>query len=164
MTVAVVRLLDAIKAWPDEEELEGLVASLQKEEVVAFTLGAENVKKLAGMAQKMGESRIIGEQILTTGEVWTSSDNREFMWTGDRRREVADPENLRDALAPILAGAGELVRRAFTAAFKPQPPKVYLIELDKVARFSDDAEQTIRSFVEWKEGPAHLRPVEERPR
>jgi hypothetical protein len=148
----------------DEEAVEGFVAGLPAESVVAFCLGAEQVKRQAAMAQRMAESRIVGEQILGGGQVWTAPDSREFMWTGERHREVPDPAGLKAALAPIVARAGELARRAYGAAFKPQPDKTYLTELDKIARFSDDAEQTIRSFVTWKEGPPHLRPVEEKPR
>lgn len=149
----------------DEEEIEAFVAGLPAESVVEFCLGAEMVKKQAAAAMKMAESRIVGEQLLTTGEIWNSPDGREFMWTGDRRREVTDPSGLKSALWEIAEGAGTLALRAFQAAFKPQPDKVYLTELDKVARFAgEEAERTIRSFTEWKEGPPHLREVEEKPR
>jgi hypothetical protein len=163
---ATAALVDVVtgRDLMDEERIERAVAELSPREVVAFCLGAEEVKRRAAIAVRMAESRIVGEGILSPGERWDSPDGREFFWTGDRRREVADPEGLKAALEPLVVGAGELLRRAFSAAFKPMPPKVYLIELDKVARFSDEADKTIRSFVEWKEGPPHLRLVEEKPR
>lgn len=151
-----------IATLSDEEQVERFVAQLPKEQVVAFTLRAEQIKKAAAMAQKMGESRIVGDQILGGGELYEDETGREWMWTGDRKREVKDPAGLKAALESIVAVSGILAQRAFKAAFKPMPDKVYLTELDRISKFAPEAEDIVRDFATWTESAPHLRPVEEK--
>jgi hypothetical protein len=110
----------------------------------------------------MGESRIVGDQLLTTGEVWADEHGDEYFWTGERHREVTDPAGLKAALEPYIAAAGVLALRAFKNAFKPQPDRTYITELERIAKFAPETEPVIRDFTRWKEGPCHLRPIEEK--
>lgn len=144
----------------DDEAIERWAADLSREEVVATLHAVSELRRALGVGEKMLKARIVGDGILATSEVWTAPDGTDFMWAGDRERVCSDAAGLRAALTALsLTG---MAQRALAAAFKEQPLKVYLTELDKVARFGgDDAEKTIRSYVSWKEGAPKLRALEE---
>lgn len=145
----------------DSEEIEKYVSDLPAERIVDVLHTVADLRKTLAIAEKMLCSRIEADGILGTGVLWTAPDGHEYMWAGDRRRECADPEGLRAALAPIVAQSqSPLASRALKAAFKTEL-KTYISELDKVVKFAPDAESTVRDFVGWREGPRKLRPIEE---
>lgn len=140
----------------DAEVIEKQVAQLTKEGVVLYLLKALEDKERAVTAIRMATSRIVAEEILSSGELFTLPDGTELMWGGDRHRECTDPVALKLALRGIALNPPAL--RAFNAAFKPQPDKVSMQQLDLIARFCPEAEPIIRDFTKWKEGEPHLRP------
>jgi hypothetical protein len=144
----------------DDEAIERWTADLPRERVVESLHAVTELRRALAVAEKMLKSRVIGDAILSTAEVWTAPDGRDFMWAGDRERVCANPDGLRAALEDIVVSAQ--ANRALKQAFKDQPPKVYLTYLDQVAKFGgDEVERTIRSFVTWKESAPKLRALDE---
>ena len=142
----------------DADDIETWVAALPASGVVSVLYDVTELRRALYEAEKMLRSRIVAEEILTVSETWTAPNGRGFMWAGDRERKVADPEGLRAALAALnLEG---LAYRAFKAAFKTET-KVYVSELDKIARWDARAEPIVRDFATWREGPPKLRALEE---
>lgn len=152
----------SIAAMPDEDALEALIAQLPALEVVAFLYSVEQVAHLARQAVRFAESRVLADGLLAHGESWDAPDGTAMVWAGDRRRECSDTAGLRDALKALPYDWGVLARNALRDAFVDQPPKLMLTPLDRLVKLvlDDEVGETVRSFVTWKEGPAHLRPVE----
>lgn len=148
---------DAIEAWVDR---------LPRERVVEALHIATKMRRMFSAFEKMATSRIVADQIMAHGETWAAPDGIEYFWGGDRHREITDPAALKQALIDLSGNWGIIASRALAAAFKPQPDKVYLSELDRITKFSmdEESERTIRSFTKWVEGNAKLRPVEEEQR
>lgn len=145
----------------DDDAIEARVADLPREQIVGALHLATTLRKALQQFEKMAQSRIETDGILTVGETWIAPDGAEFFWAGDRHREVADPEGLRQALQALaLTGLAE---RAARNAFKPEL-KVYLRELDEIVKFGPaEAKDVISDFTKWKEGPRKLRPLGEEP-
>jgi len=150
----------ASETFDDQSALENYIADLPAERVPLVLARTMALRRWLQQIEKMAESRMGLDQILTSGEFWTDPDTAvEFMFTGDRKREVKDPEGLRAALAEIVMRP--LADRAYRAAFRVKV-EVMLRELDEMVKFAPQTGDIVRDFTAWKEGPLHLRPVEEK--
>src|SRR5512135_1496894 len=148
----------------DDDLIEKWVAELPREDVAAVLLFVERLRRALYASEKQLASRIEAEAILSSAEVVTI-DGKDFMWAGDRHREVTNPKALYDSLH-ALAREGRLpviAMRSLREAFVEQGPKAYLQKLDALARYSEEAAQIIRDFTNWREGPPHLRPLDDEP-
>lgn len=144
----------------DSDAIEAWVADLPANRVAEVLFAVTELRRALYEGEKFLKSRITAESILSSAEVWTAPDGRDYMWAGDRERVVTDPAGLRAALDGLVVNP--TARRALAQAFKEQSPKVYLTHLDTVARYGgDEVERTIRSFVTWKEGAPKLRALDE---
>lgn len=146
----------------DDDTIERWVAELPADDVAAVLLFVERLRRTLYATEKVIASRIEAEAILSSAEVVTI-DHRDYMWSGDRHREVTNPKALYDSLH-ALAREGRLpviAMRSLREAFVEQGPKPYLQKLDVLARYSEEAAQIIRDFTNWREGPPHLRPLDE---
>ena len=155
--------IDTALAIPKQDaDIEAWIAALPAEAVVLLSWQLDDFARRVRQAQKMAQGRIVAEGILASGQVWTAPDGVGFFWGGDRHREVADPAGLRAALLDLLSEKPSVIATlALGAAFKPQPDKVMLTELDRIVKFGPaEAEGIVRSFTAWKEGGPKLRPVE----
>lgn len=144
----------------DDEAIERWTADLPAGRVVESLHAVTELRRALGVAEKMLKSRVIGDALLSSAEVWTAPDGRDYMWAGDRERVCSDPAALRAELNSIVVDPQ--AKRALAQTFKDQPLKVYLTHLDQVAKFGgDEVERTIRSFVTWKESAPKLRALDE---
>jgi hypothetical protein len=145
-----------------DEQIEEYIAELPRDRVIGALHLINKIRKALQVAEKMAASRADAEQILGVGEVWTAPDGTEFMWSGDRHREVTDAEGLKNALT-IAAQNGMLpmlAARALKGAFKTEI-KTYLLEIDRIVKFAPDIADIVREFTVWKSGPNKLRPLDE---
>lgn len=150
----------SIAAMPDEDSLEALVATLTHQDLTAFLVQSEQIRKLAAQAVKFAESRVVAESVLSGGEVYVGPDGVERMWGGDRKRECSDPEQLRQLLHEQSREWGStLAKRALLAAFKTET-KTYMTSLDQIMKWEPMARDLIDDWVQWKEGNPHLRLVD----
>lgn len=159
----ITSLVDPSAFTPDDEEaIEAYIDRLPRERVVEALFIASRMRRTLYQFEKMASSRIVADGILSSGETWEAPDGVAYFWGGDRHREVTDPTALKQALIDLSADWGLIANRALGAAFKPQPDKVYLTELDKIKKFEgDETEKTIRNFTKWVETAPKLRLVED---
>ena len=155
---------DDIRLTPlltDDDQVEQYVADLPAEQVPVTLARVMVIAKAIRAFQKMLESRMVTQAV--SGEVFTDSEGQSWMWSGDRKREVSDPAELRSLLLEqSKEWTSTIAKRALVAAFKDQPPKVYLTELDVITKWEPKARKLITEYTQpWKESPPHLRRMDE---
>lgn len=152
--------VSALALLSDDEDIERYIAALPANEVAACLYIVSETRRRLYQAERMLKSRIVAEQILSSAEVWTSPDGRDFMWVGDRERVCSDPAALREQLSELPLSV--VAKAALVRAFKEMPLKVYLTEIDKIEQWGGpEASRIIRSFIYWKEGSPKLRSLDE---
>lgn len=142
---------DAIERWVDE---------LPREEVVGVLHLVAELRRALYQGERFLQSRIVADQILSSGETWESPDGRRWMWGGDRERVCSDPEALRFELGKLALSP--MAKLALGRAFKARPLQVYLREIDQIEKFgNEEARRAIREYIDWRESAPRLRPLDE---
>ena len=168
-TASLLAVVDQHVQDGDEAAITGWAIGLPADRVPAILYAVMERRKVLDRLEDVLEAKAIADGLKS----WTAPDGREFTFGAARKRLVAAPRRLRDALLDaIMARVGPDVYaaqnrgepgdhphlRAMRAAFRENDPTVLLTALDSFLSIDPTYAAAAEDFVTWSEsGPAHLR-------
>ena len=168
-TASLLAVVDQHVQDGDEAAITGWAIGLPADRVPAILYAVMERRKVLDRLEDVLEAKAIADRL----KAWTAPDGREFTFGAGRKRVVAAPRRLRDALLDaVMAKVGPEVYaaqgrgepgdhphlRAMRAAFRENDPTVLLTALDSFLSIDPTYAAAAEDFVTWSEsGPAHLR-------